>query len=201
MKYRQLIGCVCLVVVTAAITSQVVSQDQKGQMPQGEMPEWMKYSLPGEHHKAMEPMLGKWEYTSKIWMDPAQPPMESPGTIEYKSILDGRYIVGKYRGTMMGEPFEGTDIMGYDNFRGEYVTIWLDNHSTAPMITRGQFDPATKKITMMGKADDMMTGRRDAPIRTVTDVSNPDRTTFTMYCTEPDGKESKCLEVSSTRAK
>ena len=74
---------------------------------------------------------------------------------------------------MWGMPFEGHNLLGYDNFRNEYVSVWRDNLSTAPMVSRGTFDPATKSLTMTATMDDFMSGARTSWVRQVTTIADP----------------------------
>ncbi len=201
MKLITVLGGISLVALTAAITSQVVSQDK----PEGgygqEPPEWMKYAEPGESHKKLEAFVGQWDQTVKWWMYPEAEPSESTGTAEYRWIMGGRFLKGTYGGEFAGQRFEGMDILGYDNFRQEYIAFWLDNMSTSFMFTRGQYDPQAKAITMRGVHDDVMTGQKDQPLRTVTSFQGDDTLVYEMYGPGPDGKEFMTLQVTSTRRK
>src|SRR5262245_20894808 len=47
---------------------------------------------PGPEHKKLQPLVGQWTFTMKLWTDPSQPPAELNGTIERKWIMDGRFI-------------------------------------------------------------------------------------------------------------
>jgi hypothetical protein len=100
---------------------------------------------------------------------------------------------------MWGMPFEGRNILGYDNFRNEYVSIWRDNLSTAPMISRGTFDPATKTMTMTATMDDFMSGARDVPVRQVMTVTDDTHATMEMYVPGPDGNEFLTMRIESTK--
>ena len=44
--------------------------------------------------------------------------------------LGGRYVIGKFAGTMMGQPFEGMSTMGYDNAKKMFTSTWVDNMGT-----------------------------------------------------------------------
>ena len=183
---------VALLAAAASASSQEMSPE--------DMAKWAQYSTPGEHHEQLEPIIGRWNETIKLWFTPDAPPTEETATSTAEWILDGRYIRHTHEGTMMGQPFHGTEIFGYDNFGEEYVSIWIDNHSTAPMITRGTYDPATNTITMSGTYDDFMTGKEDQAIRTVTHWEDADTFVYEMYGPGPDGQEFKMMEVTGRRA-
>src|SRR5690349_10190584 len=76
----------------------------KGQDPAAMMEVWEKAGAPGEQHKVLKKMVGKWNVSVKSWMDPKAPPMESAGTAEAKPILGDRFIQMNFSSTMMGKP-------------------------------------------------------------------------------------------------
>jgi hypothetical protein len=164
------------------------------------METWQKYSMPGEHHQALNGMVGNWTSKVTMWMAPNAPPMESTATSTATWTMDGRWIEETWSGTMWGMPFEGRNILGYDNFRNEYVSIWRDNLSTAPMISRGTFDPATKTMTMNATMDDFMSGTRDIPVRQVMTATDDTHATMEMYVPGPDGNEFLTMRIESTKA-
>src|SRR6185503_1937474 len=44
------------------------------------MKKWMEFATPGVGHKKLEPLVGKWDYHQKIWLQPDSPATESSGT-------------------------------------------------------------------------------------------------------------------------
>src|SRR5215475_4068771 len=71
---------------------------------------------PGAEHKKLQPFVGHWTFTMKLWADPSQPPAELKGTIERKWIMDGRFVQETARGecAKTGKTFEGMGLVGYD---------------------------------------------------------------------------------------
>src|SRR5262249_25445915 len=53
---------------------------------------------PGAEHKKLQPFVGEWAFTMKVWTDPTQPPAELTGRIERKWIMDGRFVQEALRG-------------------------------------------------------------------------------------------------------
>src|SRR5687768_15991808 len=94
---------------------------QEGQPPQmsaeekAMMEAWQKAMTPGPQHKQLDGMVGTWNTTVKTWMAPGAPVMETSGTSENKWVLGGRYIEQRFKGSFMGQPFEGIGYTGYDN--------------------------------------------------------------------------------------
>src|SRR5262245_717481 len=71
---------------------------------------------PGAEHKKLEPFVGQWTFTMKLWTDPSQAPAEMKGTLERKWIMDGRFVQETARGECpkTGKTFEGMGLVGYD---------------------------------------------------------------------------------------
>ena len=188
-------------IAIAAGAALAFAQGARAQEMTPEMMEtWAKFSNPGEHHQHFSEMVGNWTHTVTMWMAPDAPPMESTATSTSELSMDGRWLEEMFSGTMWGMPFEGQNLLGYDNFRNEYISIWRDNLSTAPMISRGTYDPATKTLTMTASVDDFMSGARDVPVRQV--ITSPDAThsTMEMYMPAPDGSEFLTMRIESTKA-
>lgn len=161
---------------------------------------WVQHSTPGEAHKALNVYEGKWNENVTFWFEPGAEPTSSPCSSVAEWIMGGRFLVQTHRCEMLGQEFEGLGITGFDNYRQEYVTVWMDNLTTSMMVTRGTLDDATGTITMIGTADDFIGGRSDVPLRTVTKI-NPDGTSvYELYTQHTDGKEFKSLEVTARRA-
>ncbi len=87
----------------------------------------MKAGAVTVEHKALEYFAGRWRVEGKMWAAPGAPPTESVNSNEGEMILGGRYVRLTYRGEMMGQPFEGLQISGYDNIAKAYTTFWIDN--------------------------------------------------------------------------
>lgn len=159
-------------------------------------PEWLKYGQPGDaHKKTLEMLVGNFTYTSKMWMEPNEKPEESSGTSESKWILDGRFVQEDVKGKTMGQDFVGTSITGYDNFAGEYQTIWMDNMSTAIMHLKGANPGVTKVIKQEGTGSNPFKNEKNYWMRSELKIKNKNEHTYTMYSKDSNGKEFKCLEM------
>lgn len=169
-------------------------------MHQEMMTKWMEYSTPGEGHKALEPLVGNWDYTVSWWESPGSKPQKSTGTSEVKWIMGGRYLEQTAKGMSMGQEFRGMGIMGYDNMKKEYNGVWIDNMGTGMMTGTGSYDPAKKSFTENGSFSSPMEGGEKS-YRGVTTLINPDKYTYEMYVTGKDGKESRAMEIVYTRKK
>ncbi|MBY0385442.1 DUF1579 domain-containing protein [bacterium] len=162
-------------------------------------PEWMKYTVPGEGHKALNDMVGNWKYTSKWWMASGAKPETSEGTATNKWALDGRFVQQDVKGTAMGQPFMGIGFTGYDSFKKTYQSVWMDNMSTAMMVVSGNHDAKSKTLHETGVMSSPMDNMKDKAFRNETKFKNKNAYVFSMYTKDAAGKEFKMLEMEYTR--
>jgi hypothetical protein len=132
-------------------------------------------------------------------MEPGKPPVESSGRSEQKMILDGRFLQQDYNGDMMGTPFQGLGVTGYDNHTGKYMSTWMDTMGTAIMMFEGTASADGRTITQTGRYDDPVQGPMEW--RSVTRVIDDNTLEMEMYATGKSGKEEQMMEITYTRAK
>jgi hypothetical protein len=185
---------------TAHVLAQDAKKSDRPQKPEDGLAAMMKLGAPGPGHKNLEPLAGTWNAKAKFWMDPSKPPDQSEGVCERKWILGGRFLQEVYQGKAMGQPFKGIGMIGFDNFKKKYVTMWVDSMSTALQTTEGTYDPAKKTFTFHNEGMDPYTGQK-MKSRDVTRLVSPDKQLVEMYKQTPDGKEIKILEIVYTRKK
>lgn len=182
------------------LTGGAASAQEKGNAsPDEMMKEWAKWANPAEAHKTLQKLVGTWDAGMKMWMDPAAPPAEYKGAAVYTSELGGRWIRERFTGEFMGMPFEGWGMFGYDNFRQEYVSTWIDNMSTSMMVARGQWDG--NQLVQSGRMDEPLTGEKDKLFRQVHRWIDDDHFVFEMYDNIPGKGEVKVMEIAHSRAK
>jgi hypothetical protein len=164
------------------------------------MKKWQEYATPGAMHKWMEKTNGRWEADVSQWMDAAAPPTTAKATNVQSSSLGGRYVIGKFSSTMMGQPMEGMSTMGYDNAKKMFTSTWVDNMGTGIVHMSGTYDEATKTLNLKGHQTDPMTGK-DSDIREEMKMIDDNTYSMTMYGTGMDGKEMKFMEGTFKRKK
>jgi hypothetical protein len=159
----------------------------------------VKAATPGPPHEMFKKMAGEWSTTVKFQSDPTQPMQESQGTSTITTLMDGRYCQEVATGQMMGQPFSGMGILGYDNVMGRYVSTWIDNMGTGIMTGTGTADASGKVIKWSGTMSDPVTGKPSKE-RMVTTITDDDHYTFEMYGTPPGGKkEMKMMTIQYSR--
>jgi len=158
---------------------------------------YTKAGTPGEPHKLLAKLEGSWTTRSRSWVEPDKPPMESLGTCEQKMILDGRYLQQVYSGDMMGTPFTGISIMGYNNHTKQFESTWVDTMSTGIYKFEGTAGRGGKTINQECKYDDPVRG--PAIWRTVTRIKDDNTIEFEMFLTPKGKKEEKMMEMKTER--
>ncbi len=164
-----------------------------------DMKAWEAYMTPGEIHKMIATADGEWNAAMTMWMDEKAPPTISTATAKNEMILGGRYQLTKNTGTMMGMPFEGISILGYDNAKKIFTSTWIDNFGTGTMTLEGHWDAATKTIELKGKMVDPITGK-DIAIRELMKFIDNDNQEMQLY-ERRDLGERKTMEIKYTRKK
>lgn len=177
--------------VTALISVTTYSQDEN-------MQKWMEYMTPGDMHKMLAKGVGNWKAKSTFWMAPGGEPMNSEATATSEMIMGGRYLMSKMKGNMMGMPFEGMAIEGYDNAAKMFMSTWIDNMGTGIMFMTGKWDETTKQVIYTGKMMDPMSGSWVDVREVVTHVSDTEMK-MEMFGPGPDGKEFKNMEINYTK--
>jgi Protein of unknown function (DUF1579) len=171
---------------------------QEGKMDmQAVMEVYGRLATPGAPHKLLAKMAGSWNTKTKAWMEPDQAPMESAGTSEQKMILGGRFLQQEFTGDMMGSPFTGIGVNGYDNHTKKYVSTWMDSMGTGIYFFEGTASEDGKTITQECRYDDPIKG--PMTWRAVTKIPDDNTQLFEMYGIDKTGKEEKMMEITYTR--
>ena len=165
--------------------------------PQAMMETYKKLATPGEPHQQLASLAGRWTMTTKAWMEPNKPPMESTGTCEEKIMLDGRFLQQECTGDMMGQPFTGIGMTGFDNYTKKYVSTWMSSIGTGLFVMEGTANADGKIITLHGSHKDPTWGVMKH--RALWKFVDANTQTFEMYHKGKDGKEMKDMEITYTR--
>ena len=188
-----------LFVFLLAVSSNVlIAQEEGGEMDPAMMKAWQESMTPGPMHEMLAHRVGEWKAEVTTWMDPAKPPETSEAKTVTEAILGGRYFKSTHTGMMMGMPFEGYEISGYDNVKKKFFSIWLDNMGTGFMTSEGTYDEASKTLTLTGQMTEPM--GNTVNVREVAKDMDNDNSTFEMYV-DMGGKEMKTMEIKYTRVK
>ncbi len=161
-----------------------------------EMEAWQKAGTPGATHEALAKMAGSYDVVVKSWHAPGEPNVEK-GTAIRTMALGGRVLVEDFNSTMMGQPFTGHGMHGYDNVTGKYWSTWNDSMSTGLMVSEGSCD-AQNACAFTGSHMDPVK-KQKITSRMTTRWTNPTTEVFEMYAPGPDGKEMQMMEITYTK--
>jgi hypothetical protein len=175
---------------------------QQGQKPpemtpeqKAEMDAYMKAGTPGAPHQALAASVGDYDVKVKSWHEAGAPAAEDTGTAKRSMALGGRVLIEEFTSSMMGMPFAGRGMMGFDNVTGKFWSTWNDSMSTGIMVNEGTCDAAGKTCTFTGSWNDPI---KKAPVtaRMTTRRTSPTTEVFEMYVPGKDGKEMKMMEIT-----
>jgi uncharacterized protein DUF1579 len=112
--------------------------------------------------------------------------------------MAGRYLQENYDGKVLGQAFHGMGILGYDNFKKKYESVWVDSMATGIQIATGTYDTATKTFTTIGEDIDPSNGK-PMKIRDTLKIINDNEQHMEMFGQPAGMKEYKMLEIHYTK--
>ena len=193
---RRLLSALALLLLVAPALAQNAPEEMTEE-EQAMMEVYMKAGAPGEEHERLASQAGEYSIVARSWTAPDAPPVEETGSATRTMMLEGRVMVETYQGSMMGMPFTGQAMTGYDNVSGKYWATWNDSMSTGIMVMEGTCD-AEMTCTYTGSYNDpiaqgpvtsTMTSRWTSPTTQVLEMHGPG----------PDGSEVKMMELTYTK--
>lgn len=193
-----------LILVTL-ISSTFANENTKGNLDvkkQEMMKKWMEYSTPSESHKLLASLAGKWTFVAKSWETADAKADETKGTSNIKMILGGRFLVQEVKGKMMGQNYEGHGMLGYDNIKKSYDSIWVDSMGTGIMQGTGVYDATTQTITDKGEFTCPFSEKKTSEYKSEWKFNDKNNMTFSLYGKGLENKaEYKMMEITYKRAK
>ena len=152
---------------------------------------------PGPAHRALAGLVGDWKAEVKCWCEPGGEAQVSQGRAKASLKFDGRFLEEDFHGEAMGRPFSGYTLMGYDNTKQSFTSVWISDTQTATFVSEGKGDNGYKVITLQGTSSCPVNGRME--VKSVLRVIGPDKHTFEMFDVT-GGKNVKTMEITYTRA-
>ena len=147
-------------------------------------------SLANGMHQELKSFEGKWKGTTKVWYEPGKLADESPCEGTMKSILDGRFLLHEYKGSLEGKPIEGIAIYGYSIGDEKLQCAWVDSFHNGTAIMFSENSETKSPFSVLG-------GYGAEPRwgwRTVITSEGNDKITITMFNIEPGGSDEKAVE-------
>src|SRR5215510_14784920 len=146
--------------------------------------------------KQMKRDVGTWDVVMKMFGDPSGKPVVSKGT-ESNVMLGDMWLIGQFKGEIMGMNFEGLRQTGFDPEKKTFVLSWVD--STSPYATRmeGSWNEKTQTRNSAGTGNRKQGNEMKSTM--VTTYNKDGSRTSTMYALI-NGKSVKMMEFHYTRA-
>lgn len=197
-------GWTAALALTALVATLALAQTGKEQAPpmtaeqKAEMEAYMKAGTPGAPHQAMAASAGTYDMKVRTWHEPGGAAMEDKGTATRTMILGGRIRQEEVHSSMMGTPFEGHGMMGYDNVTGKYWSTWNDSMSTGLFVSEGTCDATGKTCNFTGSSNDPVK-KGKVTMRMTSRWTSPTTEMFEMHGPGRDGKEMKMMEITYTK--
>jgi len=157
------------------------------------MEAYQRAATPGPQHANLAAMAGEFTLTLKSFNEPGAEPEVSTGTATRKMVLGGRYLEETVQASVMGQPFEGRGLTGYDNVTRTWWGAWIDSMSTGIMITSGSWDEEAGVGSFEGEYNDPVTGELQSSRSVIRRLPNGDEL-MEMYMTTAFG-EAKAMEI------
>jgi hypothetical protein len=154
---------------------------------------------PGAEHKKLQPFVGDWTLTVKLWTDPSQPPAEAKGTVERKWIMGGRFVQETVKVECHGKTFEGLGLLGYDNAQKKFTAVKACGLCGTISSGLATCDASGKKFECTKEECCPLSGQtvkgRDEVL-----IESNDRIVVNVF-KAIGGKEAKVMEIVSIRKK
>jgi hypothetical protein len=160
-----------------------------------------KWTAPGPMHAKLEAYLGKWDAEYRIFAMAGQPPMTSRAKVEISWLMEGRWLEQRYDGELMGGPFQGFGLLGYDNFKQAFVSCWVDNKSTYMTTSLGKLAQDGRTLISYGTLDEYLTGEHDKTVKYVHRWKSRDQFTMEIHDLAIGEENTKVVEIAYTRAR
>jgi hypothetical protein len=194
MKHQTVVATVLLGGVLLWAAPAAAQQEEMAEA----MAAWQQAGQPGAQHEHLAKYVGSWQAEGKMWMDPSGEPTTMSSTAEYRMIMDGRFLEEIITSDLMGQPFYGRGIYGYNNLTGEVQAVWIDNMSTGIYSYVGTINEAGDEIVLVGSYTDPVTMERGETRSVMTISENEIRSVAYQIV---NGQEQKTMEVIARRVR
>lgn len=136
---------------------------------------------------------GTWNVTTTMFGE------NTPGKEVVRALPGGLWVVSDYESTMMGQPFHGHGIFGYDPGAKTWKSVWVDNSDFALSVSDGAWNDDFTVFTSRAEINVGM-GPMEMIMRTT--VTDADHATFEMLPARPaEGVPDVFMTMSYERAR
>lgn len=143
--------------------------------------------------KLLQTLIGNWTGTSRLWLNPSEPPCECRSTASVSAAARGKFMRVDYTWDYRGDPQQGSLLFGHERERNVVTAVWIDS-----------WHMGAKYMACEGKATDgaiSVRGSYAAPPgpdwgwRTVIEPRGADSFRLLMYNITPHGQEALAVDA------
>jgi hypothetical protein len=195
----KLTGMAMALALGLVLTGRGLAQDAKLPSPQELLKALAESGKPGPEHRKLEPFVGDWTFTAKLWTDPAQAPLVAKGTTHREWIMGGRFVQETVKIECEGKTGEAMGLLGYDSAQKKFTCVkvcgvcgTIAHHLAVANNSGTRFECSSEEVCPV-------TGQQ-VKGRTEILVENSDRIIVNIYKTIQN-RELKVKEIVSVRTK
>ena len=199
-NWTKIISFAVLPSLLALWVTTTIADESKGiPSPDSILKAMAESGKPNAELAKLEPLVGEWTVTMRLWTDPSQPPAELKGTVERKWIMGNRFVQENLKGEYAGASFEGMGVWGYDATQKKFSITRICGLCAQMSHSAASVDPSAKKFESMTEECCPITGQKIKGRDEVVIESN-DKIVVNVY-KSIDNKEVKAMEIVSVRKK
>jgi Protein of unknown function (DUF1579) len=154
------------------------------------------------HFKILAQLSGDWYYTAAFWAVPGAEPRRTTGTITNQMVMESRFLSSTVVGSMDigGQQVlvKGQGLLGYDNAKKSFTSVWVDTLTTGMMIGAGNYDKKDNAIRETGQFTNPLTGGEEK-FRSELQFTDGDEYKRTIFAIDKAGRESKLMEFDYSK--
>lgn len=186
--------------VALVIAVPLIAEEPKKVSSDAMMEMYADMARPVSEHAKLRELTGKWNMTTKLWFNPAEPPRTASGTATGRLILGGRFLelTGSLKGG--GVDADSVTLFGFDRRTSDYTMVGLDTLGTYYITAAGKYDDAAKGIALDGSYL-MPPANQEQKYRFVWRSDSPDEHVLVLHFDVPGGKPMLVAETILKRAK
>jgi Protein of unknown function (DUF1579) len=137
-------------VVVALATTVCMHSPVLAQEP---LPASARLAMPGDKHRWLEPLIGRWNVEMLVWPTAGAAPIvskEMRATREW--ILGGRYLREELMGKFAGNESNRVGILSYNNLDERFELLTIDTFEPGQMRYASQVPGTSQRFSVVGES-------------------------------------------------